>query len=192
MIPSFGLGDVLPPFIGSPVGGAGAATSPYIASMSELVDSFGTSVERARILRGLKAYRDELKTVGFARGFQWIDGSFVEACEVVKGRPPGDVDVVNLLFRPLTAKNDPAWNAFIVAHGSTLLDSAYCKATFYCDAYPIDLDVDADIVAGQAAYWFGLFSHQRSTNRWKGMVQIDLFSDDDAAMRLLATKGPGW
>ncbi|HEY0622550.1 DUF6932 family protein [Sphingomonas sp.] len=193
LIPDFGLGNVLPPFMGNDVVGAEQLPrSPYIATMSELVDRFATSPERAAILRGLKAYRDALREAGFESGHQWIDGSFVEACEVVKGRPPGDVDVVSVLHRPTHHAGEDAWTAFIAAYAHTLLNSQHCKATYHCDSYFIDLDIPARLVTEQTAYWFGLFSHQRDTFRWKGLVQLDLQCDDEAAMQLLAQREAGW
>lgn len=192
VIPAFELGNVLPPFMHGDVVGVWAPRSPYQASMTELVARFATSRERAAILRGLKQFRDDLRRVGFAEGFQWLDGSFVEACELVKGRAPGDIDVVSVLRRPLAVAGDLAWQQFVAQHGGTLLDSDHCKATYSCDAYFIDLNIPPRYVSEQTAYWFGLFSHQRDTFRWKGMVQVDLQSDDDAAMQTLARIEAQW
>ena len=33
----------------------------------------------------------------------------------------------------------------------------------------------------QTKYWFGLFSHQRDTFLWKGMLEIPLTDDTDVA-----------
>jgi hypothetical protein len=41
------------------------------------------------------------------------------------------------------------------------------------------------IVANRIAYWFGLFSHQRTSNLWKGMVQIPLLADDEDALAVI-------
>lgn len=150
--------------------------------MSEFATTFATSAERVEILRGFKRFRDELRALGFKSGFQWVDGSFVEKCEVVKGRPPSDVDVVSVLRRPDAIVDGVDWIAFVEQYGDTLLDQAYCKDQYSCDAYFIDLDTSPDLVSQQSAYWFGLFSHQRETFRWKGMLQINLQCDDDAAM----------
>jgi hypothetical protein len=161
--------------------------------MTELVHRFATSPERAQILRGFAAFREAMRQIGFEEGFQWIDGSFVEACEIVKGRPPGDVDVVTLIRRPIAHLNDAAWGAFVAQHNDTLFNSIHCKQTYSCDAYFIDLDVDPRFVSEQTAYWFSLFSHQRDTFRWKGLVQVDLQCDDEAAMQLLAKiEAAGW
>jgi len=194
MIPDFGLGDVLPPFTGNDVVGAAALPrSPYPATMSELVRRFATSAERAQILRGFKAFRDAIRAIGIENGFQWVDGSFVEACERVKGRPPGDVDVVTVIRRPAALLDDAAWRILVAQHGATLFDAAYCKQTYSCDAYFIDLDIDPRNVSEQTAYWFGLFSHQRDTFRWKGLVQVDIQSDDEAAMQALTEiEAAGW
>ena len=184
-IPPFGLGSVLPPFMDDDVVGQFALRSPYRATMTELVQRFATSSKRAAILRGFTQYRKELRRVGFSEGFQWIDGSFVEACELVKGRPPADIDIVSVVRRPEDHADETAWQAFINAHGDTLLDQAHCKKVYSCDAYFIDLDIAPQLVSEQSAYWFGLFSHQRDTFRWKGLVQVDLHCDDGAAMDVL-------
>lgn len=179
--------------MGGDVVGAAHPRSPYIASMTEIVERFAISPERANILRGLKQLRDALRGVGFKSGFQWIDGSFVESCEVVKGRPPGDVDVVSVLHRPPAQLDQAVWDDFVVLHGTTLLDADHCKATYSCDAYYIDLDIFPQSVSEQSAYWFGLFSHQRDTFRWKGLVQVDLQCDDEAAMQVLdGIEAAGW
>lgn len=191
MIPDFGLGEVLPPFTDD-VAGLSAPRSPYKATMTEFVTRFATSPERANILRGFKGFRDAIRDIGFQQGFQWINGSFVEACELVKGRPPNDIDVVSVLHRPDAHVDDIVWETFVDAYEDTLLDPAHCKKNYLCDAYFIDLDIPAQIVSEQTAYWFGLFSHQRRTFRWKGLVQIDLQCDDDAAMRDLTEIEAGW
>lgn len=193
MIPAFNDGGVLPPFIGGDATGElQLPRSPYPATMLSLVERFATSQERADILRGLMALRAGLRAAGLTDGLQWIDGSFVEDCESVKGRPPGDVDVVNLLRRPNGLSDDRDWWAFLNAN-LHLVDPAQTKAAFKCDAYFIDLDLtDRVSMVGQAAYWFGLFSHQRESFRWKGMVQLELMEDDAAAQAALDSKDGTW
>lgn len=193
MIPEFGLGSVLPPFTNNDVVGQERhPRSPYRATMSQLVQRFATSAERAQLLRGLKSYRDAIREVGITQGLQWIDGSFVEACETVRGRPPGDVDVVSAFHRPAPHARRDAWLQFIDAHRTTLFDREHCKNTYSCDTYYVDLDVQPHLVFEQTAYWFGLFSHQRDTFQWKGLVQLNLQCDDDAAMELLAEIEAEW
>jgi hypothetical protein len=76
--------------------------------MTALVQRFAASRERLDILRGLLEYRAALGAIGIVQGFQWLDGSFVEDVEVTKGRPPSDIDVVTLAYRPIVDQN--AWN----------------------------------------------------------------------------------
>lgn len=189
-IPAFDLGGVLPPFVGAEPGSF-AFQSPYRASPEQLVVRFGTSAHRNHILRGLLTYRHELRKVGLTNGFQWVDGSFVEDKEKTKGSAPKDVDLVTLFERPAGLEADAAWNAFAAPLLSTLLDPDYCKANFACDAYPIDLGVTRQGAAMLSAFWFSLFSHQRATYRWKGIVQIPLGPDslDAAADAELTRRG---
>lgn len=192
MIPAFGLGQVLPPFMGEDAAGVIQPRSPYSATITEFVQHFGTSAERCAILRGLLNYRTALRAAGFTDGFHWIDGSFVEDCEIAKGRPPNDVDVVSLLRRPNHVTDEAGWEQFIDQHASTIFDSAWTKQHLLCDAYYIDLGIDPRDIAEQGAYWFGLFSHQRETFRWKGLVQIELMDDDQGAEARLALLEQGW
>lgn len=192
-IPQFGLGEVLPPFLGEDVTGAAALPrSPYRASIVQVVVRFCTSPERAAILEGLIAFRSHLRDLGFCQGFQWIDGSFVENCEVTRGRAPGDVDVVSLLHRPEESLRADLWEEFFVPLLPTTFNSDWTKANFRCDAYHIDLDEEATSVAELVAYWWGLFSHQRETFVWKGLVQIPFLDDDAAALALIAELRQSW
>jgi hypothetical protein len=144
-------------------------------------------------LRGLFGFRAALRAEGFAAGFQWIDGSFVENCEAFRGRDPSDIDIVSLLRRPAGAVDDAAWAGFVNRNISTIFDPAWSKATFLCDSYFIDLDCDPASVAEQSAYWIGLFSHQRDTFRWKGMVRLEFDSTDDGgALALIAEREATW
>lgn len=192
MIPQFGPGGVLPPFLAQDVVGQTHPRSPYSATMLEFIDRFGTSPERNAILRGLIGFRGELKAAGFQSGIQWINGSFVEDCETIKSRPPGDIDVVSLLRRPADHTDDQAWTALLNAHLHSIFDWNYTKRTYSCDSYFVDLNVEGQLVATQTAYWFGLFSHQRLSFRWKGMVQLNLLCDDEAALASLVTREQGW
>lgn len=192
MIPEFGLGQVLPPFMGMDVVGEYLPRSPYSATMQEVVQRFATSNERCIILRGLIQFRAALREAGFRDGLQWIDGSFVENCEAVKGRPPGDVDVVSLLSRPTHLLEEDAWAQFIEQNAATLFNTEWTKENHHCDNYYVDLGIDPRSVAEQSAYWFGLFSHQRDTFRWKGLVQVELRCDDEAAAATLAALEQAW
>lgn len=150
--------------------------------MTELVNTFATSQERAEILRGLLRYRAALGSLGITGGFQLMDGSFVEECEKQRGRPPSDIDLVTFAHRPTSDLG--AWKALLAAN-QQLFNPLVTKNSFRCDAYFVDLDIPPAKVVQQTFYWWGLFSHQKSTALWKGVVVVNLASDDAAAARLL-------
>jgi hypothetical protein len=192
MIPEFQPTGILPPFVGSgPALRAGRA--PYLATISELVSRFGTSPERRRVLGGLLDYRRRLQRLGIVDGFQWIDGSFVENCELRNGRPPGDVDIVTFLRRPEGARDDDSWAEFVTRNDAELMelfDASLAKSRFLCDAYVVELDMPSEAIVANTHYWFGLFSHSRLGGEWKGLVQVGLFdpADDDAALVELSVR----
>jgi hypothetical protein len=149
--------------------------------MQELLVRFGTTPHRRTLFLGLLDYRRELAALGFRWGFQWIDGSYLEAVELNERRDPRDIDVVTFAARP---ENIP--DIALVAQGRPeLFRPSLTKKKFGCDAYFVDLGMTTLAVHNQTAYWLGLFSHQRATNLWKGMLKIPLLSDDDEALQLL-------
>jgi hypothetical protein len=184
VIPDFNMSGVLPPFWG---GSATASDkmSPYSASMSDLVEKFATSRERIEILTGLLAYRRQLLSAGIITGFQWIDGSFVEDTERTRGRAPADVDLVTFARRPPALSDTTTWRQFCLDNPK-LFETGNCKAEFKCDAYYVDLGKDPEMIVDETRYWFGLFSHQRVSALWKGMISIPLNSDDSHASTLIA------
>jgi len=172
-IPSFNLGLVLPPFLGSRPGSM-ALQSPYVATPEEVVHRFGTTPTRNEYLRGWLTLRQELRNLGIERGFQWVDGSFVEDKERRLNLPPSDIDLVTCFERPIGLENNLAWRAHAEPFDDTLFDPGYCKATFHCEAFYIDLGRSGSSVASLSAFWFSLFSHQRDTFQWKGVVRVPL------------------
>lgn len=183
-IPPFNTSGVLPPFVGeSPT--LLAQMAPFEVQFSELVHRFGTTRERWELLRGIHAYRAALLRSGLQAGFQWVDGSFLEDIERSRGRPPADIDVVTFAVMPVGVPS----LVFRQRHPE-LIYARLTKPRFRCDAYVVDLGVGArrpDLLVAQTRYWYGLFSHQRSSYLWKGMLQIDLLSDDDALKGQLET-----
>jgi hypothetical protein len=56
----------------------------------------------------------------------------------------------------------------------------------------VNLTTSPEWLVTQTRYWYGLFSHRRGDALWKGMLQLPLESDDDAATALLdARLNPG-
>lgn len=183
MIPQFNHNGVLPPFLPSSNPTVLKDTSPYRISILELVKRFAVTDERRNILRGLIQYRQALKGAGFEDGFQWIDGSFVEDCEGYRDKPPNDIDLVSFLHRPDRYQTDE--NEFREFFYSTVVDLLDAKNEYLCDAYYVDLDGHPIAVVRNTHYWFGLFTHQRETFIWKGMLELPFQDDDESAMLLL-------
>ncbi|MDF9430274.1 hypothetical protein EM868_10755 [Cupriavidus gilardii] len=187
MIPAFTPSGVLPPFVGDSPARRGSM-SPYLVGIEDVARRFATSPARQAIFCGLLAYRKALRDIGFQQGFQWLDGSFVEDVERARMRPPGDIDIVTFVQRPKEARGDAEWNAFQHEHLDLLIPTKV-KARYHCEAFLMDLHSPGSLLVDDTRYWFGLFSHQRSSYHWKGMLQVDLVDNDAAAMAVLETGG---
>jgi hypothetical protein len=174
-VPAFNAGGTLPPYDGDPR--SRQDRSPYDVTMGFLISRFGQTRHRLRLINGLIEYRKILHDGGFRVGYQWVDGSFVEDAETVRGRNPGDIDIVTLFHRPLRYQTSPTlWQAESTTIFATFFSSSICKANYFCDTFPIDLDKNPLLIVDDVNYWFGLFSHQKVTNVWKGMLRIPLLT----------------
>jgi hypothetical protein len=188
-IPAFTIDGLLPPYVG-PDGPGGAAEdmSPYLVTALEVVTSFASSDERRSILRGWLRHRADLRLAGFARGFQWLDGSFVE------DKAPRDLDVVTFLYRPPAIRDGNELVRLMGAH-LNVFGRPQVKASYKLDFFPADLGGSAEGLVGLTRYFLGLFSHRRGDDVWKGMLQVRLenVADDAAAIALLGPEpaGPG-
>ncbi len=180
MIPDFEMSGVLPPFIGDDPTKADNM-SPYVATMYEVVDHFGTSPHRLVLLKGLLDFRQSLWNSGIRTGMQWLDGSFMENIEDTEERAPNDIDVVTFFHRPVPHEEFSNW----VSVNRDLLDPRKTKTIYKCDAYAVYLSADPIGIVSQTRYWFGLFSHKRVSGLWKGMVQVPLDASDDQNARSL-------
>lgn len=180
-IPSFTIDGVLPPYIGSQgPGGAFHNLSPYEVSAIEVVTTFATTDNRRDILRKWLDHRSQLRSAGIGRGFQWLDGSFLEQKE------PNDLDTVSFIYRPAHATQMADWNTFLVGNYA-LFDRGKLKRDFRLDALFIDLHGDAETIVEVARYYMGLFSHRRGDGLWKGMLKVRLenAADDTDAFAIL-------
>ncbi len=181
-IPAFNINGVLPPYVGA-TGPSGAATdmSPYEVSATEIVTTLGATDDRRKILEGWLNHRAALRNLGFTRGFQWLDGSFVEK------KDPRDLDVVLFVYRPTGTANATAL-ARLLGANLNVFGRAQVKSLYKLDFFPIDLDSSTEVIVSMTRYFLALFSHRRVDEVWKGMLQVRLEdpSDDAAAKAALA------
>jgi hypothetical protein len=179
MIPPFNQDHLLPPFISAVTHMSGY--SPFITTMRAVVDRFATSPVRCAILGGLLDYRAALRAAGMVEGYQWLAGSFVEG----QVTAPNDVDVVT--FHLL----DPVHEERFAVNYPKLVDAPQTRSRHKVDAHYVSLrPSEVWRPVRDSTFWFGLFSHQRTTQRWKGLlqVQLDTSSDDMAARTLLVAR----
>ena len=180
-IPSLTADGVLPPFVGP--GGPAASSqnlSPYKATALEVINRFGSTPSRKSILKGWLAHRAGLREVGFDRGFQWLDGSFVE------NKDPNDLDVVTFLYRPPWI-NDPKSLSSHIQENLHLFQRPSVRERYSLDFFPVDLDGSSEVIVESSRYFLSLFSHRRNDQLWKGMIQVRLEDpkNDQAALSAL-------
>ncbi|TIH09634.1 DUF6932 family protein [Pseudomonas leptonychotis] len=182
MIPELNQSGVLPPFIPEKGPTDPAGMAPYRTTITEFVVRYSQSPERITILKGLLEYRRKLRETGITQGFQWLDGSFVENVELTRGRPPADVDLVTFAFRPTSSIDE--WKNLVRSNTELFLPDE-SKEKYFCDAYFVDLNLHPIHIVSNTRYWFGLFSHQRESYLWKGMIEVPIQCNDDKAMQFL-------
>ncbi len=183
-IPGFDHNLVLPPHLGDPVNLG--QLSPYLCTTLDLCQRFGTTVERRAILRKFLDFRERLRGEGLTRGFQWLDGSFLEDVETRESRPPKDLDVVTVYWG-----YDSAFQANLAGRFREFASPGLSKATYSLDHYPFDAGFDPTLTLELTRYWILLFSHNR-LGVWKGMlkIEIDTPAEDTVARQELSKYTP--
>lgn len=182
-IPPFTIDGVLPPFIGPDgPGGSSENMSPYAVTAVEVVTTLGGTDEREGILRKWLKHRAALRELGIVRGFQWLDGSFVE------DKAPRDLDVVTFFHQPSSIESRDELTK-LLEDNSYVFERRQVKKAYNLDFFPIGLDERIETIVNVAAYYLNLFSHRRGDFVWKGILQVSLenVADDTAA---LAALGP--
>ena len=130
------------------------------------------------MLSGLFDYRGDLQSAGIDRGFQWIDGSFVQNVEEAEGRGPNDIDIVTFLHLP-----DGHTEVTLAAAFPQVFNRRELKDKYGIDAYCAVLKADdLEGVVERAVYWYSLWSRTRGGS-WKGYLQVEIASDEDAAAK---------
>ena len=182
-IPDWNNEGLLPPFLGNP--DSPRDRSPYRASLSETMVRFGSAGEgRRELLSGLLDFRAALHGAGLTRGFQWIDGSFVEDVESLRGRAPGDIDVVTFFYIPEWHTEESFADEF-----PDIFYPSAMKRAFGIDAYPMPIDLsDLDAFIRGVTYWHDMWSHTRGEpmtreGTRKGYVQVNLDPSEDESAR---------
>lgn len=163
--------------------------SPYPVALTEFILRFSTSGVRCDILRGFLSYRTALHAVGLTQGFQWIDGSFLESIETIEGRQPKDVDVVTFYRLPPGRTQADVYAANPNLFPVDTASQERLKNSFKVDAYMVDLGSASESLVDRARYWYSMWSHRRDYT-WKGYVQIDLASANDAQAQTLLQSQP--
>ena len=152
--------------------------------MTDVAVALGTTRERRLLLKGLLAYRELLRTLGYTAGVQFINGSFVEDVEARESRAPGDIDVFSFLERPLPYRNDPALWALsgFADWKNEIANRTLNKSRFGVDTYAVAVDQHGALsLITMTVYWYSLFAHKKVTHDWKGFVRVALDPNDDAA-----------
>lgn len=180
MIPTLNASLVLPPYIGAEASSR-AHMSPYDTDLIELIRRFGISPNRIAILRGLLSYRSDLRAIGICDGWQWLNGSFTEGIEMATGRSPADIDLVTFAHLPGNSQTKRQ----LALDNLDLFDARRTWLRYRCDGYVVDLTNHAERLVDDTRYWFGLFSHQRATLLWKGMLKVSMADHDDRAALML-------
>lgn len=131
-------------------------------------------------------FRERLAAEGLDRGYQWLDGSFLEDVERGEGRAPRDLDAVTVYWG-----YDQAFQNRLAASFPEFARPSLAKANFQLDHYPFDVGYDPQFTLEQTRYFILLFSHNRM-GVWKGMLRIEMNTpaEDAAARKELANTNP--
>ncbi len=174
IIPQWNIDGVIPPLnVDNPIS---EDRSPYSVSLTDCILRFGITESRRTILEGFMEFRSTLHSIGLIKGFQWIDGSFLENIEETEQRDPNDIDLVTFYHLP-----DEVTNNDLFSKAPYLFDPRETKERFHVDAYFVCLDTnDPEFLISKATYWYSIWSH-RHNRLWKGFLQIDLSNCDDQA-----------
>jgi hypothetical protein len=140
--------------------------------------------ERCEILKGFLDFRSQLHAAGLTHGFQWINGSFVENVELLKGKAPNDIDVVTFLELP-----QGETEASLESKYPHLFDNGQVRQRFRTDTYYAFLGAGypEKWTINTSIYWYSMWAHRRDSLTWKGFLEVDLASVIDEASQTFLT-----
>lgn len=149
--------------------GHSSKRSPYSVDLVSFVNRFAISEERCRIVEGFLKYRKALHNIGMIKGFQWLDGSFLENIEQNENRAPKDIDIVTFFEIPSDANQKK-----LASSHPDIFISSKAKEKYFVDTYFFEIGkpitaIDVKLIS----YWYSMWSHRRD-DVWKGFIQIDL------------------
>ena len=84
--------------------------------------------------------------------------------------------MITFAARPTSCFDSSSWRE-LTRRRRDLFDPALCRDIYRCDAYFVELGLQPEVLVNRTKYWFGLFSHQRDTFLWKGMLEVPLADD---------------
>ena len=182
VIPAWDPDGIIPAH--DPIDPTSHARSPYTVSLLDVMTRFGNTEARRDLLQKWLDFRAALHRLGITRGFQWIDGSFVENIEQTRNRPPNDIDLVTFLYIPAGYTGSDLLQRY-----PRLFNPGLVKEHYAMDAYCVQLNqIPTEKIVAQSLYWYSLWSHTR-TGRWKGYLQVELAPDHDAAAHVKLETG---
>ena len=176
-IPPFDHNFVLPPVLTDEL--AQRELSPYPCEILELCKRFGYTAPRRQLLKGLLEFRMEC-TRHHVKGWQWIDGSFVENIEESEDRAPKDIDVITMYMVEKSVDN-----LILAENFPAFVDPDLTLEKYGVDHQPANINEDATKTVAIVKYWLLTFGHNRR-GVWKGMLQIPLYETTDKDMEALA------
>ena len=177
-VPDWDQRGLLPPNLGVPT--ETISSPPYPVRLTEVALRFSNSETRRQLLGGMLDFRQAMHNAGLERGFQWINGSFVEDTIQRRGREPADIDIVTFFHIPHGSSQSE-----LIARFPELFNPISVKSQYGVDAYFVALDVeDKFYLAKLIAFWNNLWHHTREGER-KGYLAIDLAICEDGEARTL-------
>lgn len=180
-IPEWDDRGLLPPYMGHPA--ATEDRSPYQVSLADVVGRFGTTSARCDLLAGFLDFRATLRQAGLTRGFQWVNGSFIEDIMHIEAREPRDIDVITFYHLPNGYTQADFIIAFPLEFNRTTIRNQYkVDARFLC----MD-NINMSYLASRFVYYNNLLSHRRNWE-WKGYLQIDLSDPGDRVARNILSR----